>query len=55
MGTDSIPDDKLLAEAFKYRPVKTKKEFADRKRRLNLMDLEGNVGSQEDYDYKNIR
>jgi Arc/MetJ family transcription regulator len=63
MRTNIVLDDDLVAEAFKYSPVKTKKElihialkeFVDRKRRLNLMDLAGNVEFEEGFDYKKMR
>ena len=63
MRTNIVLDDNLVAEAFKYSPAKTKKElvhialreFVDRKRRLNLMDLEGKIEFEERYDYKKMR
>lgn len=63
MRTNIVLDDELVAEAFKYSSVKTKRElvhlalqeFVDRKRRMNLMDLEGHVGFVEEYDYKRMR
>jgi len=63
MRTNIVLDDNLINEAFKYSSVKTKKElvhlalreFVERKRRLNLMDLEGKVQFAEDYDYKGMR
>ena len=63
MRTNIVLDDKLVAEAFKYSSVKTKKElihialreFVDRKRRLNLIDLEGTIEFEKGYDYKKMR
>ncbi|MBF0238949.1 MAG: type II toxin-antitoxin system VapB family antitoxin [SAR324 cluster bacterium] len=49
--------------AFKYSPVKTKKElihvalreYVEKIRRLNLLDLEGHIEFEEGYDYKKMR
>jgi Arc/MetJ family transcription regulator len=51
MRTNIILDDSLAREAFKYSNVNTKKElihlapkeFVERRRRLNLLDLEGKI------------
>jgi|TARA_B110000495_G_scaffold162371_1_gene147263 Arc/MetJ family transcription regulator len=63
MRTNIVLDDDLVAEAFKYSSVKSKRElvhmalqeFVDKKRRMNLMDLEGQVAFEEGYDYKRMR
>lgn len=63
MRTNIVLDDDLVNEAFKYSMVKTKKElihialkeFVERKRRMNLMDLEGAIEFEEDYDHKKLR
>jgi Arc/MetJ family transcription regulator len=63
MRTNIVLDDNLINEAFKYCSVKTKKElvhlalkeFVNRKRRLNLIDLEGKVQFEKNYDYKKMR
>ena len=49
--------------SFKYSGAKTKKElirlalkeFVEKRRRLNLLDLEGKIEFAEDYDYKKLR
>jgi Arc/MetJ family transcription regulator len=58
-----VLDEKLVKEAFKYSQVKTKKElisialkeFVENRRRMNLLDLEGNIEFAEGYDYKKSR
>ena len=63
MRTNIVLDDSLVDEAFKYSAVKTKKElihialkeFVERKRRMNLMDLEGMVEFEKGYDHKRMR
>ncbi len=63
MRTNIVLDDELVAEAFKYSSLKSKRElvhmalqeFVDRKRRMNLMDLEGQIEFAEGYDYKKMR
>ena len=63
MRTNIILDDKLVQEAFKYSRANTKKdlihlalkEFVEKRRRLNLLDLEGKIEFAKDYDYKKLR
>jgi Arc/MetJ family transcription regulator len=63
MRTNIILDDKLVQEAFKYSRANTKKElihlalkeFVEKRRRLNLLDLEGKIEFAEGYDYKKLR
>ncbi len=63
MRTNIVSDDALLTEAFRYSSAKTKKElihtalkeFVERKRRLNLLDLEGKIEFAEGYDHKEMR
>jgi Arc/MetJ family transcription regulator len=63
MRTNIVLDDNLVKEAIKLSGVKTKKEvihlalkeFVENKRRLNLLDLEGEIEFAEGYDYKKMR
>jgi Arc/MetJ family transcription regulator len=63
MRTNIILDDRLVQEAFKYSGVTTKKElihlalkeFVERRRRLNLLELEGKIEFAADYDYQKLR
>ena len=63
MRTNIDLDDELVAEAFKYTDVKTKKElvrlslteFIENRKRRNLADLRGNIAFDENYDYKAMR
>ena len=63
MRTNIVLDDNLVNEAFKYSSVKTKKElihialkeFVEKKRRLNLMDLEGKIEFETGYNHKRMR
>ena len=63
MRTNIVLDDSLVKEAFRYVPVKTKRELVDlalrelvasRKRR-DLRELFGRGGIRDDYDYKALR
>jgi Arc/MetJ family transcription regulator len=63
MRTNIVLDDSLVKEAFRYAPVKTKRELVDlalrelvasRKRR-DLRELFGRGGIRDDYDYKSVR
>lgn len=63
MRTNIVLDDSLVKEAFRYAPVKTKRELVDlalrelvasRKRR-DLRELFGRGGIRDDYDYKSTR
>jgi len=63
MRTNIDLDDELLAEAFRYADVKTKKdlvhlalqEFVARHRRRDVRELAGIGGIRDDYDYKSLR
>ncbi len=63
MRTNVVLDDELIDEALKLSGVKTKKdvidfalrEFVSTRKRENLLDLEGTIEFQEDYDYKVLR
>ena len=63
MRTNIMIDDALLAEAFKYTDLKTKKdlihlalqELVDNHKKLSLLDLKGSISLSEDYDYKKRR
>lgn len=63
MRTNIVIDDELLAEAFAHSDIRTKKdlvdralrEFVDRRKRRNLMDLYGQGGLRKGYDYKALR
>ena len=63
MRANIVLDDKLVKEAFRHAPVKTKRELIDlalrefvaaRKRR-DLRELFGRGGIRPDYDYKALR
>ena len=63
MRTNIVMDDVLVAEAFKYSTAKTKRElvhivltdFVERKRQLNLSDLEGKIKFKVGYNYRKLR
>ncbi len=63
MRTNIVIDDILLAEAFKYTDLKTKKdvihlalqELVDNHKKLSLLDLKGSISLADDYDYKKMR
>ena len=63
MRTNIVIDDRLLAEAFKYTDLKTKKdiihlalqELVDNHKKLSLLDLKGTASLAENYDYKQHR
>jgi len=63
MRTNIVLDDRLVQEALKYAPVKTKKdlidlalrEFVDNKSRLDLTDLQGRIRFRKGYDHKKMR
>jgi Arc/MetJ family transcription regulator len=63
MRTNIVLDDDLVKEAFKYTGARTKKELihlalqelVENKQRLNLLDLEGEIEFDADYDYKGLR
>jgi len=58
-----VLDESLVNEAFKYSAAKTKrelvhmalKEFVERKRRTNLLDIEGTIEFARGYDHKKMR
>ncbi|MDX2494567.1 MAG: type II toxin-antitoxin system VapB family antitoxin [Desulfuromusa sp.] len=63
MRTNVVIDDDLIDEAIKLSGVKTKKdvisfalkEFIATRKRSNLLDLEGKIEFQDNYDYKALR
>jgi len=63
MRTNIVLDDILLAEAFKYTDLKTKKdvihlalqELVDNHKKLSLLELKGSISLSKDYDYKKLR
>ena len=63
MRTNVVIDDELINEAIKLSGAKTKKdvisfalrEFVAARKRNNLLDLEGKIEFQDDYDYKALR
>ena len=63
MRTNIVLDDDLIKEAIKLSGIKTKKdvisfalrEFVAARKRGNLLDLEGKIEFQENYDYKVLR
>jgi hypothetical protein len=60
MRTSIVLDDKLVAEAFRYTSVKTKRELVDlalrefvsNRRRRDVQELLGSVKICPDYDHK---
>ncbi len=63
MATNLSIDDKLLEEALSISGLKTKKdtvnyalkEFVNRRKQLELIDLFGKLDPDCDYDYKKAR
>ncbi len=63
MRTNIVLDDELIQKAFECSEAKTKKElihlaleeFVKRKKRLNLLSLEGKIEFRKNYNYKNLR
>jgi Arc/MetJ family transcription regulator len=63
MATNLAIDDSLLHEALVMSGLKTKKdavnlalkEFVNRRRQLEIIDLFGNLDPDPDYDYKKGR
>lgn len=63
MATNLAIDDKLLEEAQLICGFKTKretvnsalKEFVDRRKQLEIIDLFGKLDPDSDYDYKKAR
>ena len=63
MRTNVVIDDDLLDEAVKLSGAKTKKEviaralseFVATRKRSNLLDLEGKIEFNADYNYKSMR
>ena len=63
MATNLALDDALIEQARRIGKHKTKKEavtsalreYVRRRRQLEILDLEGQVPFDEDYDYKSLR
>lgn len=63
MPTNLALDDKLIVEAQKVGGHRTKKdavtqalkEYIQRRRQLEIFELEGQIEYHEDYDYKALR
>ena len=63
MRTNIVLDEKLVEEAFKVSQAKTKKElvhealkeFIENRKRLNLLELYGQIKFKDSYDYKKMR
>jgi Arc/MetJ family transcription regulator len=63
MRTNIVLDDKLVQEALKYAPVKTKRELVDlalrefiaNHERRDIRELKGRVSFFEGYDHKALR
>jgi hypothetical protein len=63
MATNLAIDDRLLSEALEISGLKTKKdtvnlalkEFVDRRKQLEIIDIFGKMDPDPDYDYKQGR
>ncbi len=63
MRTNIVLDDALVAEALRLSGLKTKREvvdaalrdFVERKKRKNLLELAGQIQFRDGYDYKTLR
>lgn len=63
MRTNIELDEELVKAAFRYAPVKTKRElvdlalreFVEQHRRTDLRELRGRGGISSDYDHKALR
>lgn len=63
MRTNIDLDEKLVGEALQCSGIRTKKElihqalreFVEKRRRLDLLDLKGKIEFHEGYDYKKMR
>ena len=63
MRTNIVLDDRLVQEALRYAPVKTKRELVDlalrefvaSRKRKDLRQLFGHGGIRDDYDHKALR
>ena len=63
MRTNIVLDDKLVREAMKLAQVKTKREavlialtrFVQSGKQKRLLELRGQGGMRDDYDYKQAR
>ena len=63
MRTNIVLDDKLVEEAMKLSGAKSKKdvvskalkEFVKTYKRLNLLDIDGKIEFEKNYDYKRMR
>ena len=63
MRTNIVLDDELVAEAFRYADVKTKRELVDlalrefvaSRKRPDIRELRGKISFYPGYDYKALR
>ena len=63
MRTNIVLDAELVAEALELTGLKTRRELVhlalremvERRKRKNLLDLEGKLRFSDDYDYKTLR
>jgi len=63
MRTNIVLDEDLVKEAFKYTKAKTKRElvhialqeFIQQHKKLNLLELQGKISFDDEYDYKKLR
>lgn len=63
MRTNIVLDPELVAEAFSFVDVKTKRElvdlalreFVEHRKRKDMRDLRGKIHLADDYDYKSLR
>lgn len=63
MATNLKLDDAMVAEAVRIGGFKTKQqavntaiaEFVQRRQRLSILELEGKIGFDPDWDYKKMR
>lgn len=63
MRTNIVLNEKLIAEAFRYAGVSTKRElvnlalqeFVENHRRKDMRELHGKIKISDDYDYKKLR
>jgi Arc/MetJ family transcription regulator len=61
--TNIVLDDKLVREAFRFSGARTKRELVDqalrefvqRHKRREMLELFGSDGIREDYDHKSLR
>lgn len=63
MRTNIVINDNLMKEAMELSGLHTKKdvvntalqEFVDNRNKLNLLDLDGKIKFDDNYDYKKMR